>query len=152
MSLDVYLYDDFRQYSTSTINSGIFIREDGAIKEISREEWDARFPWREPIMATLEGGSPCVYHADITHNLGKMAVEAGIYNHIWRAKEYRIDMAHQLIYRLEKGLAELRADPDYYSRFNPENGWGSYDGLTQFVESYLNACREFPLARVEVSR
>ena len=30
------------------VNSGIFIRENGAIKEISREEWDRRNPKREP--------------------------------------------------------------------------------------------------------
>lgn len=36
------------------INSGIFVRENGMTKEISREEWDRRNPGREPVRVIKE--------------------------------------------------------------------------------------------------
>jgi len=51
-----------------------------------------------------------------------------------------------------QGLHNLKIEPERYKKFNPENGWGSYDGLVKFVENYLNACYEYPDADVEVSR
>jgi hypothetical protein len=35
-----------------SLGSGIFIRENGAVQEISREEWDRRHPGREPYVVT----------------------------------------------------------------------------------------------------
>jgi hypothetical protein len=57
-----------------------------------------------------------------------------------------------LIEPLRQGLHNLKSEPERYKKFNPENGWGSYDGLVKFVENYLNACYEYPDADVEVSR
>jgi hypothetical protein len=37
-------------------------------------------------------------------------------------------------------------------KFNPGNGWGSYDGLVDFVYNYCNACRETPEAELRISR
>ena len=39
-----------------------------------------------------------------------------------------------------------------YEKFNPKNGWGSYEGLVNFVDNYLNACYEYPSAEVKISR
>ena len=93
-----------------------------------------------------------VYWRNITHNLGPMAREAGIYQHLWRPEELGITTAQELIAPLTEGLAKLKADPDHYSQFNAANGWGVYDHFVIFVESYLEACQENPDAVIEVSR
>lgn len=145
MSLDVYL-----ESPTPTENgSGIFIREDGRNREITRAEWNARFPGCEPVTAPR---GDYLYHANITHNLGRMAREAGIYGVIWRPDESEINYAEQLIAYLENGLFRLKALPDHFKQFNPSNGWGDYGGLVEFVTEYLNACKQYPTAHIQVSR
>lgn len=93
-----------------------------------------------------------VYTANITHNLNRMASEAGIYEYLWRPDEIGVTKAEQLIEPLRDGLALLKSEPDRFKAFNPENGWGSYDGLVGFVKQYLAACQENPEAEVSVSR
>ncbi len=89
-----------------------------------------------------------VYSKNITHNLNEMAGEAGIYYCMWQPETLDITKANQLIEPLEKGLEKLKNDPNYYKGFNPDNGWGSYEGLVEFVESYLAACKEHPDATI----
>lgn len=93
-----------------------------------------------------------VYSSNITHNLGKMASEAGIYEHLWRPEEIGITKAEQLIRPLEEGLALLKQEPEHFEKFNAPNGWGTYEHFVPFVEKYLAACRENPDADVSVSR
>lgn len=93
-----------------------------------------------------------VYERNITHNLGKMAVAAGIYTHLWRPDEIGIKTAGELIEPLAAGLARLVAEPDKFKEFNPGNGWGDYEGLVGFVTEYLAACQEHHDAEVSVSR
>lgn len=90
-----------------------------------------------------------IFDSNITHNLGKMAHEAGIYMHLWRPSEIGIRHAEELIKPLEAGLAKLRENPDHFKKFNPENGWGDYDLLVRFVEEYRDACQMYPQAEVE---
>lgn len=96
--------------------------------------------------------SRCVFEYNITHNLSKMAREAGIYECLWRPEEVKIERAHQLIIPLTKGLDKLESAPHVFKSFNPENGWGEYQDLIKFVRKYLEACRKFPMARVEAHR
>lgn len=93
-----------------------------------------------------------IYENNITHNLNEMAEEAGIYDHLWRPDEIGITTASQLIEPLTKGLELLRSDRDRFEKFNPENGWGNYDGLVEFVENYLIACIKNPDAKISASR
>lgn len=93
-----------------------------------------------------------IYEANITHNLGKMAVAAGIYGHLWRPDENGITKAGQLIEPLRAGLALLESDPDRFEKFNSPNGWGMYAHFVPFVEKYLRACEDEPDADVRVSR
>jgi len=93
-----------------------------------------------------------IYNGNITHNLNTMADAAGLYKPLWRPEEVGITKAEQLIPLLTEGLARLKAEPAKYREHNPQNGWGSYEGLIRFVEEYLNACGENPEAAVEVSR
>lgn len=93
-----------------------------------------------------------IYTDNITHNLNKMAEEAGLYGVLWRPEENDIYTAGEMIPHLEAGLAKLRADPAHYEKFNPANGWGNYVGLVCFVNQLLQACQADPDARVHVCR
>lgn len=93
-----------------------------------------------------------VFSANITHNLNKMAEEAGIYKHLWRPEEVGISTAAQLIEPLRDGLALMKSDPPRFKKHNPSNGWGSYEGFVPWVEAYLNECIENPDAEVSVCR
>ena len=93
-----------------------------------------------------------LYWGNITHNLGKMAREAGIYEVLWRPEELGITKASEVAEKLESGVWRLRESPEYFSRYNSPNGWGTYDGLLKFVSEYLEACKKFPEAKVEADR
>ena len=93
-----------------------------------------------------------VFEGNITHNLNHMADEAGIYKHLWRPEELGITKAQHLIGPLIEGLFDLRRKPDHFKKFNPENGWGDYDGLVKLVTKYLQACELNPDANIEISR
>lgn len=93
-----------------------------------------------------------VYYANITHNLGKMANAADIYEACWRPEEIGVTTAAQLIPLLRDGLAKLKADPPRFHAFDAKNGWGTYDHFVPWVEQYLEACEANPDATVRVSR
>lgn len=149
MSLDVYLeIDDV----VTRDRSGIFIRRHGEIEEISRAEWDEMCPWHEPTILDSVPTKREMYSANITHNLNRMAAEAGIYKHLWRPEEIGISKAADLIEPLGRGLALLRSDPERFETFNSPNGWGTYRDFVPFVEGYLDACRMYPDATVRACR
>jgi hypothetical protein len=93
-----------------------------------------------------------IYSRNITHNLNKMAEEAGIYKHLWRPEELGITLAGDLVEPLRIGLEKLMKNPAMFEAMNPPNGWGNYHGLVEFVNDYYNACKENPEAVIEVSR
>lgn len=95
---------------------------------------------------------PELYEANITHNLGAMAREAGIYETVWRPEEVGVTKARQLIEPLTKAVEEMRADPQRFKAHNSPNGWGLYEHFLPWLERYLAACREHPDADVSVSR
>ena len=92
-----------------------------------------------------------VYEWNITHNLVPMAEKAGIYEVLWHPETLGYTKAKHLIPRLTEGLAALKRDPESLRPFEPENGWGCYDDLVRFVESYLAACQSEPEAKIKVS-
>ena len=149
MSLDVYLT---AAAPVPNKGSGIFIREGGRTVEITAEEWNKRYPEREAVAVTKESETREVHSGNITHNLGDMADAAGIYTHLWRPEELGITKAGQLIAPLKEGLERLLATPEQFKALNPANGWGSYDGLVEFVTEYLTACEAHPDSIVSVSR
>jgi hypothetical protein len=93
-----------------------------------------------------------LYWSNITHNLGHMASEAGIYEAVWRPEELGITIARQLIEPLRAGIVLLKSDPERFKKFNPENGWGDYYGFVHWLENYLQACEANPEGSVHVSR
>ena len=93
-----------------------------------------------------------LFEANITHNLNKMAIQAGIYKHLWRPEEIGITKAKGLIEPLRAGLLLMIANPDHFDKFDDENGWGTYIQFMPWVQKYLIACENNPEATVEVSR
>ena len=121
---------------------------------------------------TLEERQEELYSANITHNLGKMAAEAGIYEALWRPyqlkegydipeddydAEYAFEeanpvKAHEIIPIIKKGLTDMKKRPKHYEKFNSPNGWGTYIHFIVFIEKYLRALKEYPEAQVECDR
>jgi hypothetical protein len=102
-----------------------------------------------------------VYSGNITHNLGKMAEEVKIpymagtvtlYTVLWRPEELQFTKAREIADLLDIGWNILLSDPAEFQKHNPDNGWGSYDGLCDFVYKYRNACWDNPDAELSVSR
>ena len=101
-----------------------------------------------------------VYSANITHNLGAMAREVKLsdgntlYTILWRPDECipAYTKADEISGLLDEGLNILLASPQEYKRYNPENGWGDYDGLVSFVYRYRNATWDNPEAELRISR
>lgn len=93
-----------------------------------------------------------VFEANITHNLGAMAREAGIYQHLWHPEEIEVRQAWQLIKPLRAGIAAMKANPSHFEKFDAENGWGTYNQFLPWLEQYLAACEKYPDADVSVSR
>lgn len=178
MSLDVYLT---MKEPVVRRGTGVFVRDNGATRELSAEEVAERFPGSE--IPEEEYESEHCYSGNITHNMGEMAGEAGIYLALWRPGEMLAPEVHaaiqaqaqaknwhdaggvfelektlptvyarDLIEPLEKGLELLRSDPPRFKAFNSPNGWGMYEHFVPFVAEYLEACKEYPGSEVRVSR
>lgn len=90
-----------------------------------------------------------VFDLNITHNLGQMAIECGLYEFMWEAED---KVAFELISGLEKGIQELESNPGKYKEFNPSNGWGTYENLLACAKGLLEACKENPNATISCSR
>lgn len=89
---------------------------------------------------------------NITHNLNKMAIAAGIYGCLWRPEEHGIETASQMIEPLRAGLARMLAEPAKMRAYDSPNGWGIYDDFLPWVMRVLASCERYPGARVRVSR
>lgn len=150
MSLDVYL--NLKGEHKPISERVIPVRENGTVKMLTREEWDAKFPNCEPFIPSETEESNQVFTGNITHNLNEMAGLAGIHDYLWRPEEVGVRRAAQLINPLREGLFKLKANPDSFRKFNPPNGWGDYEGLVSFVKQYLVACELYPEATVSVWR
>ena len=109
---------------------------------------DKRCPHCNEVLESDE----LLFNSNITHNLNKMATEAGIYFHLWRPDEIDITHARDLIDPLTEGLNKMKDDPEKYKEFNSPNGWGMYKHFIPWIEKYLNACIEHPDAKIVISR
>ena len=99
-----------------------------------------------------------VYSGNITHNLNSMAAAVvlsnglTLYQVMWCPDEYDLKFARDISNLLDEGWNILLADPERYKEYNPPNGWGSYDGLCNFVYKYRNACWDNPDAELRISK
>jgi len=92
-----------------------------------------------------------VYWANITHNLNRMAGEAGIYEALWHPEDKGYKYAKDIIEPIEMGLKDMKERPEFYNQFNALNGWGMYEHFIPWIERYLEACKENPDAIIETS-
>lgn len=93
-----------------------------------------------------------VFEANITHNCGRMANEAAIYHFIWRPETCNVKVAGDLIQPLQNAIKSMEEAPKRYIAFNAENGWGTYKDFLPWLKDYLQACIEYPEAKVRASR
>lgn len=93
-----------------------------------------------------------LFSANITHNLGKMASAAGIYECLWRPDEHGMTHAKQIIAPLTQGLTKLVTEGEKYESLDSPNGWGVWEDFVPWCATYLKACRKYPDAEVSVSR
>lgn len=93
-----------------------------------------------------------LHSQNITHNLNKMAEEAGFYGALWRPEENGIVTATDLLPHLEAGLSKLKSSPQYFKQFDAQNGWGLYVHFVPWLEKLIEACKAHPDAKVEAWR
>lgn len=91
-----------------------------------------------------------VFQTNITHNVGKMASEARVYNCIWAPKAVGIKKAEDLLPFIEKGLGLMMADPQKFKELEAKNGWGTYKQFFSWLEILRDTCLEHPEAEIEV--
>lgn len=99
----------------------------------------------------LEINGDEVHWQNITHNLNRMANEAGFYQQLWRPDEVGITKAKQLIGPIENGLIEMIKNWDRFTIFNASNGWGTYDQFLPWLAELLSNLKQFPEADISVS-
>ena len=99
-----------------------------------------------------EYGPHEVHSQNVTHNLRKMAVEAGIYKLLWRPEEIEIHVAGELILPLRAALSLMKSDGARFREYDDPKGWGTYDQFVPWLEQLLDACERFPGAHIRVSR
>ena len=152
MSLDLYINSKTPVKHKGT---GIYIRENGQTKELSLEEANKLYPKANVEEVTSEDN--IYWHGNITHNLGAMADhcycycpdKTSLYSILWRPEETTLltvnrRLMSSYIKALSICLSELKEHRSRYEEFNPENGWGNYDDLVNFVESLLMALNKIP--------
>jgi hypothetical protein len=120
---------------------------------------------------TLIPDDELVYSGNITHNLNEMAMEAGIYEAVWRPYKLHPDFdksgdddcaysfekkteirAKNISEIIQKGVEDMRKKPEHYKKFDSPNGWGLYKDFMPFLEKYLEALQKYPEAIVECDR
>lgn len=138
MSLDIYFFKNGFDIQKSRADIDATYTKLQAIKDELEQLEDA---YDEAKLSNL----------NITHNLNKMAEAVGLYEVLWSPEEIGITIASQMIPFLEKGIEELRANPDKYKTFNPSNGFGGYEDFVDFCKSVLRKCREYPDATIEAN-
>lgn len=149
MSLSVWL--TVKQPVIRKVGTGVFIRDNGQTRELTDWEVAEKFP-NAIVNTESDVQTHEVFTWNITHNLGSMADKADVYYALWRPEEKGWKYARDIIAPLEEGYRKLLSDPAAFKEMNPKNGWGDYEGLVVFVGKYMDACRAYPDAEIEVSR
>lgn len=102
--------------------------------------------------------------ANITHNMNKMAdaipvstnddrVSATLYDYVWRPEERSEKVDSTVMLRvLTEGINCMVSHRKELLKFNPENGWGSYDAFLKWLINYKEVCEDHPGCEVYVSR
>ena len=171
MSLDFHIKTKTRKILHR--GTGVHIRENGQTVELQTlEEVKAHFPDADLSgIAVNEWEDDELLHVNLTHNLTEMAQHVPVfgtdytaYDLLWHPENIK-ELPKETITHEDEGWEEERItltalyrrwffDASFYisehrkelERFNPENGWGSYDGLlaktTEICHCLLNIPNE----------
>lgn len=97
---------------------------------------------------------------NITHNMNKMAQKIFVsenketlYDYVWRPEELGREIdTKEMVKILTKGIYIMISKRKSLLRYEPENGWGSYDSFLKFLIEYKEACEDNPGCVIEASR
>jgi hypothetical protein len=106
--------------------------------------------WLTTPKCELCGHNEEVFSANITHNLGKMAGIAGIYECLWHPEIGNYTEAGELVQPLEEAINKMERFPQRYKKYDADNGWGTYKDFLPWLKKLLEACEEYPESKIGV--
>ena len=149
MSLDISIKSNEPVVNNGT---GIFIRENGKMKELTADE--AKEMGWEGI--NRDYVSEYAWAGNITHNLGKMAFNVmpdgkpyTLYSLLWGGK-YK--SCRDLIGKLHECILYMLMNKEELKKYNPENGWGTYEQLLEFTKEFQMACIDNQDCEIEIDK
>ena len=149
MSLDISIKAKVPVVKNGT---GIFVRENGKTKELTADEakergWDG---------INMDFVSEYAWTGNITHNLGKMASNVmpdgkpyTLYSLLWGGK-YK--SCRDLIGKLHECILYMLMNKEELKKYNPENGWGTYEQLLEFTKEFQMACIDNQDCKIEIDK
>ena len=90
-----------------------------------------------------------VVNKNITHNLGPMWKEAGIYEALYESEGKK---AKEVLPILKKGLLKMIEDPEHYRKFDSPNGWGLYENAVPWLFNLIEQFEKHPEGIIRISR
>ena len=135
MSLDFYV-------RVPKEDTRIFLRENGKTFSVIPE--DCSFEY--------------LHVGNITHNLGEMArhipvsKELKLYNVLWRPEELDLTTTDSILEYVDTGVRYMLKNKKKLEKYNPDNGWGNYDGLLSFAKKVGSACLFNSGCEIEANR
>lgn len=93
-----------------------------------------------------------VFSTEISDDLRFMAREAGLLNFVWYSDENNVIYAKQMVIPLQKAIEKLKANTDYFHRYEGKCDDSKCYNFLLFLEQYLRACKKYNEALIEVSR
>lgn len=88
-----------------------------------------------------------LFSRNITHNVHRISSEAGA--DPW---EYEGRVASETLAELNAAIAALTAEPWRFKQYEPANGWGSVEGICDFLRAMRDAAEKHPSLVWKVSR
>lgn len=91
------------------------------------------------------------WSANITHNVGEIAShvpvdfngwQTTLYMACWRPEVIGVKTVADILPLLIQGIHFMVDNRKDLELFNPENGWGSYNGFMKFLLNYKQACED----------
>lgn len=155
MSLDLYIYSKTPVLHRGT---GVYVRDNGETKELStKQEVLTYFPDINPDTIEEKTYEDDIYfHINLTHNLTNMADKCEIVGKCIHKKDESTITLYDLLWRPDANLGittpnmdyvenvigcyrQLLEKKDFFEKFNPSNGWGTYEQLLKKTKEYINA-------------
>lgn len=90
-----------------------------------------------------------VVSRNITHNLNKMWIEAGVYKALYESEGKK---AEEVLPILSEGLIKMINRPEHFKQFNSPNGWGTYDNAVKWLSDLVVEFQKYPDGIIGVSR